>query len=619
MRRLSANVWIAILFILIMGCAHLYYYDITFHGPDQIRDMAVARNIVHGNEWPVDGPSLFSGRFSLPPAFYYILALPLFVWDSEAAVFLAFGFAFVASVAYLWRQICIAMGEKVGLFYVVLAFPQFASMYTHSAWNPALTMTVSNILLGLFVVRVNFERRDWLPVVLVFFLLLQIHPSGLPLLLGLLIYVLRRPKILLNRGTVFSIALVMVLAGIWLAYSDVLARLNIGELNAVTTQGHASRLWNILDLTKWRDAFLMPYSSVAGILPVLRWASAVSAIHLACLLLGFLFGIFSAVKNHVVRWLLLCVAGWFAVSMLFLAEGAFWHLDVIYPWMALISASGLVFALDRMDFSGVVSRSVALIIFGISISGVVALYQGMERFGRFDLRVSSLFFPRMKVEGVIPAYTYKQQKEVHDYFLRQGACDNQIAGLEFAVMREIGSRFFDVGCQTSGGVFGSEDGYFISSRDDEKLFDFVKNIKADGRFGAIGVYKVVADLVEIEGVVTNNIVSNRRVSYMAYQPARLEQGVRLSIHPRQPYALVRVALRCAADHPVGDDGWWRINGGQLRKKPVMTRNEYLGWFFYDVEFAIAVNADASAVNMVTRPQVMDCDVYAVSRSLMNFE
>src|SRR6476620_9884833 len=96
----TSTYWLACLFVALLGCLQIYFFDVTFHGPDQIRDMEIARRLVHEQVWPLNGPPLFGERFHLPPGFYYLLALPLLVRDSEASIFVTFGALFALSVAY---------------------------------------------------------------------------------------------------------------------------------------------------------------------------------------------------------------------------------------------------------------------------------------------------------------------------------------------------------------------------------------------------------------------------------------------------------------------------------------------------------------------------------------
>ena len=86
---------------------------------------------------------------------------------------------------YLWRTVQAQWGSRYALAYAVLAFPIFASTYTHSAWNPALVMTLSNVALGLFISLAHQLRHDALMLTVVVFLLVQIHPSPATLALGL--------------------------------------------------------------------------------------------------------------------------------------------------------------------------------------------------------------------------------------------------------------------------------------------------------------------------------------------------------------------------------------------------------------------------------------------------
>ncbi|MCO4244644.1 hypothetical protein NFX52_24540 [Acidovorax facilis] len=117
-RQRTSSYWIALIFVAILGAIQVYFFDITFHGPDQIRDVEIARRLIHHQEWPLNGPPLFGERFNLPPGFYYLLALPLLVRDTEAAIFITFGALFALSVWYLLRVIHAQLGSRCALAYV---------------------------------------------------------------------------------------------------------------------------------------------------------------------------------------------------------------------------------------------------------------------------------------------------------------------------------------------------------------------------------------------------------------------------------------------------------------------------------------------------------------------
>ena len=94
-------------------------------------------------------------------------------------------------------------------------------------------------------------------------------------------------------------------------------------------------------MDKWRDVFLMPYSAIESIQPAISGLGALTAFHLTLMLGGLLLGIVFAAKERTLRWILLTTVLWFIVSMAFLSQGAFWHLDVVHPWLAVLAAHGL--------------------------------------------------------------------------------------------------------------------------------------------------------------------------------------------------------------------------------------------------------------------------------------
>ena len=606
---------LALLVIAVLGGLQVYYFDITFHGPDQIRDMEVARKLLHEHEWPKNSPPMFGERITLPPGFYYLLVLPLLLKDSDASVFITFGILLALSAIYLWRQASQAFGQRCGLIYTILAFPLFPSIYAHSAWGPALIITGSNILLGLYIKYAANKITGWLALPLVFFLLVQIHPSAAPLLLGLTLYALSNHRIVLEKKTILSIVIILLATAIWLINADVLTKLKTGGFTSISPQSSRDWLNNLLNLEKWRDAFLMPYNLVVGVRPAMEALDTLAGIHLAVILAGLVFCLIFASRNNIIRWILAITAIWFIVSMAFLNQGGFWHLDVIHPWLAVASAYGLSQLSKISKIPDLGFHTLAAALFAIVFSSHMILYDGMNRVGKIDWMVSSLFFPRSQpTEDKIPSYSYRHLDAFRQTLANRGICQDQITGLESMAMREATDRYFEPQCPYVDAPEKTSPRYFVAPIQDSRLFDFTKNMKAIAMVGESSIYAPEQVEMMINGEHTNNVLTHQKINYMTYRPARLEQGLRIAIKQNAPNVILRLALRCSEDYPVQRQEYWNLQGASNTKSMISVRHRYLGLSYYDLEWTFVPENNAPILELASHPMPMNCDVSAIARS-----
>ena len=606
--------WLALLTIAVLGGLQLYFHDVTFHGPDQIRDMEVVRRLIHQGEWPLNGPPLFGERFHLPPGFYYLLALPLLVWDAEASVFIAFGFAFALSVGYLWRAIAQSFGARCALIYAPLAFPIFASIYTHSAWNPALVMTFSNIVLALFLQLHHAKRHAGLVLPVALFLLVQIHLSAVPLMLGLGLFALVNHRKVLHRHVLVCIAALTALTLVWLALSGATS-LHTGAAGApASQQTQANVLERLVDVAKWRDAILMPYSAIQSLEPPMAALQGIAALQLAVTGAGMLLCLAFLESCRRIQWVLGLTVLWFAMSMAFLAQGALWHLDVIHPWIALLAAWGIARTCDKTHRSAAQVNLLALAMLVTALVGQWLLYSPWSEKGKYDLRLGLIFFPRQDLgEHKTPAYTYRHFDQMRRGLADHGICGQGLTGLEALVLGDATNRtLFANTCATAGTPTPARMRHFIAATDDAQQFGFTRGLQPTLNVGATAVYSVPDHGLTINGAaITDNLLSDRRLNYMVHLPAHLANGLRLALKP-EAAAIVRVALRCGKDYPLEDPEQWRISGVQSTSF-VARHVRYLGSVYYDLEWTLQLRQANTAVEIAAAPTRLDCDVSAIAR------
>jgi hypothetical protein len=170
--------------------------DLGWFMVDQARDAIEASRIASGQNLPLVGP-IAPGLYVLGPLYYYLLAAPFWLsQDPTAAVFLI-SIVNLVSVYLSYRLGTEFFSPGVGLVGAALyaVFPM-ATISAKSLWNPGFIPFFTTVFFyGLF--RFLVAARPWgLTFALVALgCLLQIHPSGLALLLllGLALALFRPP------------------------------------------------------------------------------------------------------------------------------------------------------------------------------------------------------------------------------------------------------------------------------------------------------------------------------------------------------------------------------------------------------------------------------------------
>lgn len=615
----TSSYWIALIFVAILGAIQVYFFDITFHGPDQIRDVDIARRLIHGLEWPTNGPPLFGERFNLPPGFYYLLALPLLIKDTEASIFITFGTLFALSVWYLLRVIHLQLGARCALAYAVLAFPLFASFYTHSAWNPALVMTLSNVVLGLFISLAQQHRRDALLLPMAVFLLVQIHPSAVPLLLGLGAYALLNYPVLLNRKTQTSLSLVAAMTALWASKSGVVSKLLLPAAGAAGAASGKSWLDNLLEAEKWGDVFLMPYSAIESIQPAISGLSTLAGLHLILVWVGAVLGILLSTRDRAMRWILTTTVLWFIVSMAFLSQGAFWHLDVVHPWLAVLAAYGWAKTSEKTALSTYRFNAIAAVFLALVVTAHSSLYLHFEKRGKYDLLLASLFFPQLEPLGYkIPGYTFKHLHAMRDGLTQRGICQGQVVGLDPMVMGNAVNRTLNAPCPSPSPSPAGQIAhtlYFVASDEDAFRFNFTKGLQPIATMGANAIYAVRNAGARLNGKAENNVLSQKKIDYMTFLPARFEEGLNITLPPARQ-TIVRMALRCGRDYAIEQQARWKLQGAEYTKPLITQHYRYLGSNYYDLEWTLAMPAGQThGATLSSDLGPLDCDVSAIARPL----
>lgn len=606
---------VALCCILLFGTVLFWFYDVNIHGADQIRDLDVARRFLNHHVWPINSPPMFGEQVRLPPAFYYILALPLRLRDRDETVFVLFALLYVCSVLYLWREIASKFGSLSGLAYVAFAFPVFASMQTHSAWNPALVMPLSNLWLALFIRAIESRQEVWATLPWVAFLLIQIHPSAAPLLLGLFTYGLMHRRVVFTKSTTLSLAVIVVFVIFWALYTGIALR-PFAKIGAADLGGaHYSLLGGILDWKKWCDALLMPYGIVKGIQPEIGILPALISIQLGAMYFGLVFGAPALYNSNTYRWIFVSVVLWFFAAMVLLKQGSFWHLDVMQPWLAVLAALGMVDIKRRVHLSDRAFKLIIIAIIFLVLVAHILLYSSFSKKGSYDIGLSRVFFPNSEAlsQYKVPAYTYKHLRDVRSALISHGICGSQVAGMRAMLMQDMTLRAFEPHCTQNS----LKRGYFFAQKYDSDNFDFTKGLIPLQNLSGEVLYAVDPVSIGADGSEVIRARTDLPLNYMTYAPAYLERGWGFSILPSPHDVIVRIALRCLKEYPVQESGNWVFKSSNM--KGVLTaasiksqHHRYLGFNYYDIEWMVP--STPLGIDVSFDRSSLECDVSAIARA-----
>jgi len=604
----------ALLVILILASIQIYYFDVTIHGPDQIRDMEVARQLVQQGQWPQNGPPMFGERIHLTPFFYWLLALPLWFHDSDTSVFITFGLLFILSAIYLWWQVGHTFGWRCGFIYTLFAFPLFPSLYAHSAWSPGLVITFSNVLLGLYLRHLRRPINGLLALPWVFFLLVQIHPSAAPLLLGFGVYVLRHPRTLLYRRTGIALLTMVLAIGLWL-----LLLKSHGEVTSVAAnfdtviEDHGGTwLENLLDPGKWIFVALLPFIPSIGIHPHYEILYFMLIFYISIMY----FGLFSCViylykMGHIIKWIVLSTILWFLLSMGFLSNTGFWHFDVIHPWIAVAAAWGMDSAFTKRNTTRIYSL-IILALFAM-LAAHLLFYRMIERQGRIDLKDHATTYPTPGFVSniLIPTYSYRHLAQFRKILLDADICRQQLTGIEPMTMAETTLRYFENQCFPQNPVRH----YFVTRNDTESGFHFTKELSPHATIGPLAIYAPKHLPVSINGVQGGVFTTDTKLNYMTYHPVQFNDGIKATFQTNGENIILRLGLRCSSEYPVINQEFWEIHGAKISQPMRFQHHRYLAFWYYDLEWNLTSNTDVKNVEIKSPNTSIHCDLSVIARPL----
>lgn len=606
----------AIMFFVLTGAA--------VHTVDSIRDFDVARAIAHGEQFPLVSQP-FAARFQVPPAYFYLIAIPIFFGGNEFAVFYSIAALCFASILLLRWQLTRAAGANVGNIYALLACTFPTSLFMHSVANSSLAFAFSNIALAALI---GFLRstRGWDAVLLFATVLMALmHPSGIVIALILMAVVCfqwRKLSVLGVALWVMAIAAAMIWFRKfgWLApeaevaltissSSDGLAKLLTQIVARVISPDH----WPMVISTYREYALGLPDAPtwLARAVTVFAWVIVGSII-------GAVLGLFFH-ANLVAKWIVAITVAVLLASIAYLSQWGVWYFDAAWPWIATSAALGLSW-FAQYAMSSVPNAWRKLLVGGVF--AVIALtnllpqfwqHRRLEKYGEIWIEPASMFLPKLKAAlPAIPVMSANTYFSYRDFLTKNNAaCGNRVVGMYEWLVSDLNLRETRSRCNPgSASVATDRKMYLFGHQRIGGLPPREALREPVWQSGQQMLFELPTQRVSINGEPGGTIVGEQKIRYSAFRPAEIASGTQIKFDTAlmEPGATVaRIATRClqSAASPLDQ---WRASAGRAEALRLVSQTQLLGLQYFEYEISLKTT---NAVSLeITNVSALNCDVFA---------
>ena len=339
--------------VIVYAWLFLVYAGTTWHSVDTIRDFHAASAIAHGADHPVASQP-WASRYQTPPAYLYLLALPVWLGADELDLMRIIGLVGLGAVVVLHRAIRPVFGGNTAHFYLTASFTVSGALFAHSIGNSVLAMAASALLLAALF-RMSERPSAWLAigVIVLCALLPQLHLSALPLAVtALLTALVRFRAAFLRAGPVLGLLGLVAATGTWLQLVGGIAPEATADVRS--GRGVVDMWLRVIDLDHW-GALLSTFCRFVGALQPAPTLGDSTLIVLRGLVL--LFTLISVGAGSVGIWALLTsrtssrkgfaqpLAGItiasFCCAAAYVESWGIWYFDALWPWLAVCIAVGV--------------------------------------------------------------------------------------------------------------------------------------------------------------------------------------------------------------------------------------------------------------------------------------
>ena len=446
---------------LAWGCLAAYalfffvFTDATTHTVDGVRDFEVARSIARGEFFPtVSQP--FAGRYQTPPAYFYLIAIPIMLGGDEHAVMLLIAALSFASVLLLRWQLAQSFGRTVGNLYAITACVFPTSVFLHCITNPSLAYAFSGLIAACVLALWRGERGWGVALVFALVMIVQMHLSSLPLTAAVALVMLRFHRRMLSLGAWVTALVCVALCGFWLMKfgylaSDVPPQVATSASAAATGLGIIARLFS---LSQWWDIASVYQQYTGALVDAPTWVAVCTAFLGAVVVFAVSIVCIAVLRGErsVVSVMLFIAVLTITLMVAYLTHWGLWYFDVLQPWIASLCALGLARVLlwaQRIPgtyVSALMSQRVAFAAVCVAaLSNVLPqgwLHRRLAVHGDVVVRTSGLFFPsHANADQPIPLTSAGSQFAFRKWLAtRPELCTNSVVGSYEWLLRDMTLR-----------------------------------------------------------------------------------------------------------------------------------------------------------------------------------
>lgn len=425
-------------------------YDTTFHSVDSVRDVALARLIADGSAFPLVSQP-WAATYQTPPAYLYLLSLPFVMGGDEQAAFIFVALLCLLSVIWVWRLLYREYGPVVGTLYAVTALVFPTSIFFHSAGNPSFAFAASSFALGC-AIRVSQGARGYsVALMVLLFLLPQLHLSSVPIVAALGIWLLYGARQRLSAPAIGLGLLLAVLSVIWLWKFGFHAPEYSPKLEAASQ--NSAPVARLIDPNQWAAIATVYLNYAKHLRDAPSWLAAFVAVITLYFVVGMAMAPLLLRRRGTVPRIRIVIATALVTLLLgvtYLESWGVWYFDSWLPWIVVAAAIAWGKALARIGKEAWLLPIVAAI--GVvNIVPQLWIHATLAREGYVNISPSALFASRHPgtASPTIPVLSARHQLAYRDFVAAHDLCLEHIVGVSAWYLRDMSRRDGYRDCKTS--------------------------------------------------------------------------------------------------------------------------------------------------------------------------
>jgi len=615
------------------------FTNATLHTVDSVRDFEVAKSIARGEFFPtVSQP--FAGRYQTPPAYFYLIAIPIKLGGAEHAVMLWIAALCFASILLLRCQLSLSFGRTVSNLYAITACVFPTSMFLHSISNASLAYAFSGLIAACLLALWRGDQRWSIPLVLALVLIIQMHLSSLPLVTVIGLTMIRFHRRMLSRGAWIVAMSCIALCGFWLMQygylaSDVPSQEATSKGAAATGLAIVARLFS---LSHWWNIASVYQQYTSALVDVPVWVRVCTAFLGVMVAFSVTVVCVAAVRDKgngesersVVLVMLFITGCTITQTVAYLTHWGLWYFDVLQPWIATLCALGLARVLLWVcRFPGAstrVSVSERIAFAAVCVAAVCNLLpQGwlhlrLAVHNEIVVRISGMFFPIHTISDQLVPLTSAGTQFAFRRWLstRPGLCARNVVGSYEWLLRDMTLRGAYVDCREQHHVPNQSSPTLLATHARfTPTTTFSDALTLVWHRGNSRFYELPPQQISINGQAVNQLFGDQKISYGLYAPRRLLTGLSVAFAARNGHVgghIGHIALRCI-NMPVTPTIVWRGDGGAAPINRLVLNASLLGLRYLEYEFELPLTSGNGVSDGMTVETIepLECDVSAFTR------